>query len=106
MLDDGESLSHIRGLGYRMSTENGHPITHIPMSEDLSGREKVRVMLLARGFEIKEWAELPENGFSPSQMSMMLSGTRPYPEIREKLAAFLGLSVDQFNTLIPLPEAA
>lgn len=76
----------------------------IPLNPGLPAREQIRVRMLALGWELKPWAE--ERGYLPSEVSMMLARSRAYPAIRDDIAKTLGMSREEFDALLPLPDAA
>ena len=58
------------------------------IAENLSGRDRIKVLLAALGFTVAGWARA--RGFHETQVWMCISGKRPYPEIRDALAEALG----------------
>lgn len=74
------------------------------LAEELTGQEKLKALFKAKGWTYQSYAK--ERGLWPEQVKMTLSGSRPYPEIRESLAGDLGLSRGELNLLIDGPEAA
>lgn len=74
----------------------------VPLEPGTTGRHRIRVMLLAKGHTIASWARAADIAHV-EQAHMAISGAREYPEIREKLAAFLGLTREQIDELIDGP---
>lgn len=73
----------------------------------LTGDEKIRALMAARAGSVSRWAV--NEGFIPEQVFMALSGRRPYPEIRERIAARFDLpraEVDRLLDAAPAQDAA
>lgn len=84
-------------------SENNKAADAIVLDQSLTGRQKIRAMLMARGLSVAAWAA--KRGIDHEErVHMMLGGRRPYPEIRDMLAADLGLTREQFDSIIPVPE--
>lgn len=81
-----------------MADSNAARVKRVRMAPGLSGRDRIKVLLLAQGFTVAAWAR--ERGFHDSQVWMCISGTRPYPEIREALAEDLGKARSTIDGLI------
>jgi len=64
----------------------------------LSGREKLRALVVNRNGTIQGWAQ--SHGLYPAQVHMTLSGTREYPEVRERLAADFDIPRDEIDALL------
>lgn len=71
---------------------------HVRLSDNLSPQQRIKVLLMARGFTVASWARA--RGWHDSQVWMCISGDRPYPEIRDSLAAELDLTRAEINRLI------
>lgn len=74
------------------------------LSAEVNGRTTIRARLLARGYSVAAWARA-RGVAHEEQVHAMLSSRRAYPEIRDMLAADLGLTREQFDEVIPLPTA-
>lgn len=64
----------------------------------LSGADKIKALLKERGLELKAFAQ--QSGEWVQDVSACIRGERPLPEIREKLAAELGMSRQAIDQLI------
>jgi lambda repressor-like predicted transcriptional regulator len=74
------------------------------LADELTGQEKLRALFKSKGWTYQNYAR--ERGFWPEQVKMTLHGTRPYPEVRECLAADLELSRAEIDALIDGPAKA
>lgn len=68
------------------------------LARDLSGADKVRALMAAKGGSVSRWAV--NHGLIPEQVFMTLSARRPYPEIRAMIAADLELTIDEVDRLL------
>lgn len=68
------------------------------LATELSGREKVKALLKARGFTFQGYAQ--HRGLWPEQVKATVYGQRPYPEVRELLAQDLGISREEIDRLL------
>lgn len=66
--------------------------------EGLSGAEKVKALLAGRGKTLKDFAR--EHGEWIESVSACIRGVRPLPELRDKLAAELGMTRAAIDELI------
>ena len=64
----------------------------------LDGRDKLKALLRERGLSVGDFAR--KHNYWVESVSRCLSGERPYPEIRDSLAADLGLSRAEVDDLI------
>lgn len=69
----------------------------------LSGREKLKALLAARGLGLKDFAR--KHGFWVQEVSFCIRGERPLPEIREKIAEEIELDRSAVDELIDGPAA-
>lgn len=69
----------------------------------MGGREKLKLLLSEKGLTLKQFAE--KHNEWVENVSRCISGERPLPEIREKLAAELGIDRGMVDTLIDGPKA-
>lgn len=76
----------------------------LTLDEALDGRQRVRAMLMAKGHTIASWSRARKIEHD-QQVHMMLSGHRPYPEIRDMLAEDLGITRETLDQWIPLEAA-
>lgn len=81
-----------------MADSNAARVKRVRMAPTLSGRDRIKVLLAAQGFTVASWAR--DRGFHDSQVWMCISGTRPYPEIREALAEDLDKARTTIDGLI------
>jgi hypothetical protein len=68
------------------------------LARELSGDKKIRALMDAKAGSVSRWAV--NQGYIPEQVFMALSGKRPYPEIRELIAADLELTREEVDRLI------
>lgn len=74
--------------------------------EELSGFseiEKLKTLLMLQEGSLSRWAV--RNGHLPEELFMTLSGKRPYPELREKLARAAGVSLERIGEIIEANRA-
>jgi hypothetical protein len=64
----------------------------------LDGRDKLKALLREKGLSISDFART--HNYWTENVSRCLSGERPLPEIRDSLAAELGLSRPEVDDLI------
>jgi len=64
----------------------------------LDGRDKLKALLRERGLSVGDFAR--KHNVWVESVSRCLSGERPYPEIRDSLAADLGLTRAEVDDLI------
>lgn len=64
----------------------------------LSGRDRIKLLLRERGLQLQEFAR--KHNLWVEQVSQCIRGVRDYPEIRDALAAELGLTRTQIDELI------
>lgn len=81
-----------------MADSNAARVKRVRMAPTLSGRERLKVLLAAQGYTVAGYARA--RGFHDSQVWMCISGTRPYPEIRDDLAEVLGKARSTIDALI------
>ena len=70
----------------------------------IDGRERLKLLLKDAGLGLQDFAQ--KHNLWIEQVSMCLKGDRPYPEIRDALAAELSLSREQVDGLIDNEAAA
>lgn len=80
-----------------MSRRNTYVIDRL-LADTLSGREKIRALIIARDGSIQRWAG--QNSLYPIQASQTINNVRPYPEIRDLIAEDFGLPRDEVDELI------
>lgn len=80
-----------------MSRRNTRVVDRL-LADTLSGREKLRALIIARYGSIQHWAG--RNGLYPIQASQTINNVRPYPEIRDLIAEDFGLPRDEVDELI------
>lgn len=73
------------------------------LATELSGADKLSALLRARGYSLASYARA--RGFWPEQVKMALYGMRPYPEVRDALAADLDIPRDEIDRLIDEGQA-
>lgn len=71
---------------------------------ELNQIKKIRVLMEAREGSVGRWAI--NRGYFPEQVHMCLAGRRPYGEIREAIAAFVGIERETIDRAIDGPDAA
>lgn len=64
----------------------------------LKGRDKLKALLAGRGLTLTEFAE--KHNVWVENVSRCIAGERPLPEVREKLAAELGIDRATIDHLI------
>ncbi len=72
--------------------------------EGLSGGEKLKLLLTQKFGSVSSWAI--RNGINPPEIFMTLSGKRPYPEHRKKIAKALRVPLAEVDRLIDGKVAA
>lgn len=65
---------------------------------DLPKIDQLKMLISLRFDSVSRWAVV--NQFLPEQVFMTLSGAREYPQIKERLAADLGMSADEVSEII------
>lgn len=70
----------------------------------LTGRDKLKALLAEKGLNLKAFAERHNEWVE--NVSRCLSGDRPLPEIRDRLAGDLGMSRAEIDRLIDGEQAA
>lgn len=68
------------------------------LAQEMSGPDKITALLKARGYSLSGFARLIRHW--PEEVRMTVRGLRPYPEIREAIAAKLGISREEIDRLI------
>jgi len=87
-----------------MASSNA-PVRRVDLDPGLPGRDRVKIMLAARGFPtVAGWAR--SRGFHRTEVFMCLSGDRAYPEIVKALAEETGRPVDVIEALISQQKSA
>lgn len=72
----------------------------------LDGRERLKLLLRDKGLQLQDFAR--KHNFWVEQLTFCLKGERPYPEIRDALAAELDLDravIDQLIDGEPIRQA-
>ena len=85
----------------RMAKRN-RVLDDLAVGAPLRARFKAALALL--GSNVTRWAE--EHGRRDSEVWMTLSGTRIYPEIRDDIAAVLGITREQLDAEIAAERSA
>jgi hypothetical protein len=68
------------------------------LASALSGNDKLRALIVASDGSISRWAV--NRAIIPEQVFFCLSGRRPYPEIRDRIATDLGIPREDVDRLI------
>jgi hypothetical protein len=64
----------------------------------VGGAERIHLLFAARGTSATAWAR--SEGLHRSQVSMAITGARPYPKIRARLALYFGKPRTVIDALI------
>lgn len=59
---------------------------------------RFKAAVILAGHTVTSWAR--ESGHHASEVWMTLSGARPYPDIRDKIAAFMGITREEVDSEI------
>lgn len=81
-----------------MMTKHKQSIIDRHLVAELETVKKIRLLMEAREDSIGRWAI--NRGLFPEQVHACLAGRRPYPEIREQIADFLGVDREQVDAAI------
>ncbi len=74
------------------------------VAAEVPDTDKIRMLMAAREDSVGRWAI--NRALFPEQVHACLSGRRAYPEIRDMIAEFVGMSREELDAVLDAPAAA